>query len=155
MPGYGVAAPNQGEGLLLWSWAEERLSAAHNYWLASTRPDGRPHLMPLWAVWVDGCLLFSTGAGSRKARNLRAEPRCSISTERGDEPVIIEGAARELEPTDIPDAAREAYKAKYGWELTPDLGPIFAVHPSRVFGFIEHEDQFAATATRWTFGQAG
>jgi hypothetical protein len=155
MPGYGVAAKDEGEGLLPWSWAEQRLTDAHNYWLATARPDGKPHLMPLWAVWVDGCLVFSTGARSRKASNLRAGPRCSISTERADETVIVEGVARELDPAAIPDAARAAYKAKYGWELSPALGPIFAVYPSTVFGLIEHEDQFAASATRWTFSARG
>lgn len=151
MPGYGVAASEDGSGLLPWSWAEERLRAAHNFWLATTWPDGRPHLMPLWAVWADGTLYFSTGASSRKARNLHGEPRCSISTERGDEAVIVEGVAAPLDPGQIPEPARAAYQAKYAWELSPSLGPIFAVRPVTVFGFIEHDDQLLATATRWTF----
>ena len=72
MPGYGVEPPDGGMGLLPWSWAEERLIASHEYWLATVRPDGRPHLMPVWGVWSDGSLWFSSSEGSRKARNLRS-----------------------------------------------------------------------------------
>ena len=49
--GYGV--PESDEGLLPWSWAVERLESARNYWFGTTRPDGRPHAMPAWAVWLD------------------------------------------------------------------------------------------------------
>jgi hypothetical protein len=47
MPGYGILGPTQGSGLLPWSWAEQRLLAARNYWVASCWPDGRPHVMPV------------------------------------------------------------------------------------------------------------
>ena len=53
MPGYGILGPDGGTGLLPWSWAEERLRDSRNYWLATVRPDGRPHVMPVWAVWDD------------------------------------------------------------------------------------------------------
>jgi hypothetical protein len=48
MPGYGVAGPTGGRGLLPWSWAEGRLTKSHDYWVATVRQDGRPHLMPVW-----------------------------------------------------------------------------------------------------------
>jgi hypothetical protein len=50
MPGYGILGPTKGSGLLPWSWAEERLTASRNYWVASSWPDGRPHSMPVWGV---------------------------------------------------------------------------------------------------------
>ncbi len=53
MPGYGISDANSGKGLLEWSWATERLMKAHNYWLATTRPDGRPHCMPVWGIWLE------------------------------------------------------------------------------------------------------
>ncbi|HEU4760074.1 MAG TPA: pyridoxamine 5'-phosphate oxidase family protein, partial [Dehalococcoidia bacterium] len=58
MPGYGISEDD--EGLLPWAWAEERLAKSHNYWVATARPDGRPHAMPVWAVWLDDRLYFST-----------------------------------------------------------------------------------------------
>ena len=66
MPGYGLLGPTEGSGLLSWQWAHDRLVASHDYWLASSRPDGRPHLMPVWGVWDGTALFFSSANGSRK-----------------------------------------------------------------------------------------
>ena len=61
MPGYGILGPNQGSGLLPWSWAEERLIASHAYWLSTVRPDGRPHAIPVWGVWFADVVWLSSG----------------------------------------------------------------------------------------------
>ena len=90
MPGYGIS--DSDEGLLPFSWAEERLSEALRYWVVTSSPDGAPHVMPVWGVWLDRCLWFSTGGRSRKARNLRADPRCIVHTD-GEDPVIVHGTA--------------------------------------------------------------
>ena len=84
--------PTQGSGLL-WSWAEQRLLASRNYWVASRWPDGRPHAMPVWGVWHEAAFWFSSSRGSRKVRNLAADPRCVVTTENAVEPVVIEGTA--------------------------------------------------------------
>ena len=59
MPGYGIAGPSEGTGLLPWAWAEERLSGSRNYWAVTLWPDGRPHAMPVWGVWDDASFWFS------------------------------------------------------------------------------------------------
>ena len=69
MPGYGLPAENAGPALLPWKWAESRITKSHNYWIATTRQDGTPHVMPVWGIWVDSVFYFSTGRESRKARN--------------------------------------------------------------------------------------
>src|SRR5688500_267553 len=152
MPGYGMAAVEAGAGLLPWSWAEERLSVSHNYWLATTRPDGRPHVMPLWGVWLDGAFCFSTGATSRKARNLAADPRCTITTERADEAVIVEGEAAPLAEMEVRRRFVRGYKEKYGWEMDGAGEGIYTLRPRVAFAFIEAADQFGLTPTRWSFG---
>ena len=81
MPGYGIVGADEGIGLLPWSWAEERLLQSKNFWLATRWPDGRPHVMPVWAIWHAGALWFSSSRQSRKARNLAADPRCVLTTE--------------------------------------------------------------------------
>ena len=93
MPGYGLLGPNEGTGLLSWQWAQERLTASHDYWLATARPDARPHLMPVWGVWDGEALWFSSANASRKATNLRRSPRCSVATDNAYEPVVLEGDA--------------------------------------------------------------
>jgi len=152
MPGYGIVAANKGRGLLPWSWAAERLSKAHNYWIATTRPDGRPHAMAVWGVWFDGAFYFSTGRKSRKARNLAKNPRCVVCTERAEEPVILEGVAKEVTDPSLMKRVGAPYKAKYKWELDPSLGPIFAVRPQVAFGLTEGD--LPGTATRWVFDNA-
>src|SRR3954454_8540301 len=106
MPGYGITASE--DGLLPWSWALERLTAAHRYWLATAAGDGAPHLMPVWAVWHEERLWFSSSGRSRKVRNLRAEPRCAIQAGDGD-PLVVHGVAEFVAD---PDAALlAAYRA--------------------------------------------
>jgi nitroimidazol reductase NimA-like FMN-containing flavoprotein (pyridoxamine 5'-phosphate oxidase superfamily) len=91
MPGYGV--PKSAKGMLPWKWAETRLARSHSYWLITTRPDGRPHAMPLWGVWVDSAFYFSTGRQTRKAQNLTSNPNCVVLNEDPEEAVIVEGTA--------------------------------------------------------------
>jgi len=48
-------------GLKPWSWALERLEKSHNYWIATARPESRPHLMLVWGIWwQDACLLYTS-----------------------------------------------------------------------------------------------
>jgi Pyridoxamine 5'-phosphate oxidase len=86
---YGAPAP-PGD-LLPWSWAEQRLVAARTYWIATTRPDGRPHCRPVWGVWLADGFWFSTGSLAR--HNLAANPQITVHLESGDQVVIVEGVA--------------------------------------------------------------
>jgi PPOX class probable F420-dependent enzyme len=154
MPGYGVAGPDQGTGLLHWSWAAERLTAARNYWVVSTWPDGRPHTMPVWGAWDDSTLWFTSATGSRKVRNLRADPRCCVTTEDASDPVIIEGTAYIV--TDLAAIQRvvDLMNAKYHSDITmafldPERNATIAVRPHRVFSML-HSD-FIGSVTRWSF----
>lgn len=149
MEGYGLLPADEGAGLLPWTWATERLGASRDYWLASVHPAGRPHVMPVWGVWVDDVLCFSTGAQTRKARNLAACADCTVTTENGAEPVIVEGVARILDR--VPAHFAEAYQKKYDWAIDGQPGLIYAIAPRRVFGFIEAPSDFAGSATRWEF----
>jgi hypothetical protein len=150
-PGYGF--PESSKGLLPWSWAEQRLKKSHNYWITTVRPDGAPHTMVVWGLWQDGRFLFSTGSESRKARNLRANKNCIVSTEHAHEAVIVEGVA---EIADV--AARRklipTYERKYKFDLSKmrdDIlsmrEPVFAVRPRVVFGL--WEKHFQGRSTRW------
>jgi len=87
--GYGL--PDTNDGLLEWSAVEARLIEAKRYWLATVRPDGRPHLIPRWGVWVDGAFYYDGAPSTRHARNAEANPACSLSLEDGQHAVILEG----------------------------------------------------------------
>ena len=152
MPGYGILPANAGGGLLPWDWAVERLQRAHNYWVATTRPDGSPHLAAVWGVWFDGAVCFSTGGRSRKARNLAADPRVAVHLESGDDAVMLEGTA-ERPSLDAAAHGRvvAAYAAKYDMKPEDLPGPEgwYALRASRAFAWQERD--FPNTATRWRF----
>jgi hypothetical protein len=112
---YGAPAP-PGE-LLPWSWAEQRLVAARNYWIATTRPDGRPHCRPVWGVWLSDGFWFSTGSLAR--HNLAANPQITLHLESGDEVVILEGVAAAVTGAGQLQGFLAAYNRKYDWEPPP------------------------------------
>lgn len=151
MPGYGLPSADSGRGLLPFSWAEERLSRARNYFLSTVRPDGRPHMMPVWGVWLDGVFFFSTGRESRKASNLARSPACVLCPDDAEEPVVVEGVAEEVTEGSVLAPFLDAYEAKYNWRIDTRQGPLYVVHPCVVFGLIENAAEFAGAATRWTF----
>jgi len=154
-PGYGF--PKGTKGLLPWSWAEKRLKKSHNYWITTVRPDGTPHTMVVWGLWQDGRFLFSTGSGSRKARNLAANPNCIVCTEDAHEAVIVEGVA-EIADVGARRKLIPVYEKKYDWDLSKmkdDMlsmkEPVFAVRPRVVFAL--WEEHFQTKSTRWKFDQ--
>ena len=151
MPGYGILDADQGKGLLPWSWATERLATAHTYWVATTRRDGAPHVMPVWGVWLDNAFCFSTGAQSRKARNLAENSKCVITCEASEAQIIVEGVAEVNTGPELNRLFAEAYGPKYNWDMEDFNEPVYAVRPTVVFGFTPSADEFTSTATRWTF----
>jgi nitroimidazol reductase NimA-like FMN-containing flavoprotein (pyridoxamine 5'-phosphate oxidase superfamily) len=151
MPGYGILDATSGRGLLPWSWAVERLTKARNYFISTTREDGRPHLMPVWGVWLDDSFFFSTGPDSRKAKNLAVNNFCAISPEGADEAVIVEGTAAQLTDPSLVKRVLEAYNKKYKWNMDGSEGPIYSVRPRIAFGFDINDGLFIGSATRWKF----
>jgi hypothetical protein len=154
MPGYGTLPANEGTGLLPWLWAEERLVASRNYWLVSVWPAGGPHALPAWGMWHEAAFWFSSSKASRKAKNLRANPRCVVATEDAINPVVVEGVAELLtSPNDLETLLRlenAKYETDYKIDmLDPALNSCFRVRPRWVFGL--KEGDFTGSPTRWEF----
>jgi len=145
MPGYGVHETM--DGALDWSWAEERIAACRNIFVASVRRDGRPHVMPVWGVWVHERFVFSTAITSVKSENLLKNPNMAISIEQGKDAILIEGVASIVQLDEVPTFV-ETYKKKY--DYTIEEGPVWSMTPRVAFAFIE-DDSFAQTSTRWRF----
>lgn len=151
MPGYGVQPANKGAGLLPWSFVEERMLAAHNYWVASTRPDGRPHAAPVWGLWHEGAFYFSSGKESAKARNLAANPAAVVHSESGDDTIILEGQVAlidEAAEATLLKKLDKAYKAKYEFAFL-GLGYIYRFTLEQAMAW--READFPSSATRWQF----
>jgi nitroimidazol reductase NimA-like FMN-containing flavoprotein (pyridoxamine 5'-phosphate oxidase superfamily) len=164
-----------------WEEARDRLVApkpeefSHG-WLATVRPDGRPHLMPIIPFWIDGAFHFIAGEGTRKGRNLAANARCAIGVENRRLPsldIVVEGRA---EPVSDPEAVRRLAEqlSATGWPLeargadlygphTGTAGPppyrIYRVETEHAFGLpgnykmFEFEMDELPKPTRWDFSQ--
>ena len=150
-----------------WSEAREGLEAAQIYWLATVRPDGRPHVTPLIAAWLDSALYFATGATERKARNLECNPHVVITTGRNTlgegVDLVVEGDAVRLTDEAKLQRLADLFATKYGppfvyavangafqHEVVGEGGEaiVFEVAPTTAFGFSKGE-QFSQT--RWRF----
>ena len=149
-PGYGIAGNDDRKGMLPWSWVAKKMGACHTFWLATVHDDdGRPHIMPVWGVWVDDAFFFSTARKSRKGRNLAANPVCTIANDDGKEAVIVEASASDLKDAAVLERVVAAYKKKYKMDPTSMKEPIFVARPKTVFAFVEKT--FPKSATRWNF----
>ncbi|MGI9101961.1 MAG: pyridoxamine 5'-phosphate oxidase family protein [Terriglobales bacterium] len=147
----GYQTPKGMKGMMSWPAVEKKIEAAHNYWICTTRPDGRPHSMPVWGVWHDGAVYFATDAGSRKARNLKANPAMLIHLELDREVVILEGVAEKITDRAVLKQLDAPYARKYKMKVSTAPGEMFLVclRPQVVLAWTEK--QFASSPTRFTF----
>jgi hypothetical protein len=147
--GYGISKGTAGQ--LGWNDVLKKLEKSKNYWVGTTRADRRPHVMPVWGLWLDGVFYFSSDGSSRKAQNIAATPYAVVHLESGDDAVIIEGSARRLTNDALFKKVDVAYKKKYGMGLSGipgDVG-VFAIQPKVAFAWRERD--FPKSATKWRF----
>ena len=108
----------------------------------------------MWGFWIEGALYFGTARSSRKARNLAHNGAVSIHLESGDDVVILEGNAVEVDLNDaatfknLDGASREKYKMPL--MIIPEESVLYSVHPRTVLAWTEKN--FPKSATRWKFG---
>ncbi|MEV0317940.1 pyridoxamine 5'-phosphate oxidase family protein [Streptomyces sp. NPDC050658] len=154
---------SQGAAATPWSDAVRMLRTAELFWISTVRPDGRPHVTPLPAVWLDGALHFATGPEERKARNLDGNPETVLTTgaNRWDKgfDLVVEGTAARITDEDRLRVLAAAWEEKYGsfWHYDVRDGCfhhgaghayVFEVAPRTVFGFGKGEP---FSQTRWRF----
>jgi len=153
--GYGL--PETTDGLLAWPEVERRLVASKHYWLASVRPDGTPHSVPRWGVWVDGRFYYDGAPTTRHTRNVEANPACTLTLESGAEVVIVEGESHptRADPAEL-GARLSAAFAKYHPDYAPEPdawadesgGGLRVIVPRRALAWFS----FPTDCTRFTFG---
>jgi PPOX class probable F420-dependent enzyme len=148
-----------------WEDGLEVVRAAPTYWISTVRPDGRPHVTTLIAVWHDDALWFATGPEEVKARNLAANPECAFTAGRSEMSgldVVLEGRAERVADEHALDAIADAFAAKYGrdrWDFVVRDGSfahrggdaralVFRVRPRRGLGFRKGAE-FSQTTWRW------
>ena len=138
------------DSFLPWSHAEERLVRSRNYWICTSRPDGRPHSIPVWGFWHEGALYFGTHRDTRKAKNIARNPNVSVHLESGDDVVILEGRAEEVDQKALAKQLDGVSRKKYGMPMMvmPE-NMAFRVRPRIVLAWTEKD--FPKNSTRWEF----
>jgi nitroimidazol reductase NimA-like FMN-containing flavoprotein (pyridoxamine 5'-phosphate oxidase superfamily) len=149
-----------------WAKGRQYLDEAEVFWLSTVRPDGRPHVTPLLAVWCADALYFCTGPDERKAKNLTRNPHCVLMTGRNtlddNLDVVVEGRVTKVSGEAELQEVANAYEVKYGEHLTAPEGTwfglgdtirrgkvlVYRVTPTTLLGFARGK-QFSQT--RWRF----
>ena len=154
--GYGV--PDTEDGVLEWAAVAARLESSLHFWMATTRPDGSPHVVPRWGVWLDGHFWYDGSPDTIHVKNLNENRKCVLHLEDGREAVIVEGLSNAAEPPGLQLGARlaAAMSAKYGelgyapaadaWEGA-EAGGLRVFTPVKAMAWFE----FPTDVTRFRF----
>lgn len=142
---------------LEWEEVEGWLSESRHYWLSTTRPDGRPHVVPRWGIWIDGRFWYDGSPQTRHVRNLAQNPNCALHLESGEKVAILEGASVASAPVtgDLGVRLADEYARKYGPAYTPGpdswsdeiAGGLRVLRPVKALAWSD----FPGDVTRFTF----
>nr|BFE58005.1 pyridoxamine 5'-phosphate oxidase family protein [Dactylosporangium thailandense] len=148
-----------------WEATEWALRRIQKFQLCTVRPDGRPHVTPLLAIWAHGAMWFTTGDEEQKARNLGANRHCVLTagtaTLTGVD-YVIEGTASLVTDEDTREAVATAFEEAYGWQITREDGTwhhlagavragtvqLYRVRPDKAFAFAAGPES-SETRYRW------
>jgi nitroimidazol reductase NimA-like FMN-containing flavoprotein (pyridoxamine 5'-phosphate oxidase superfamily) len=125
-----------GSELIPWSRVLRQLEAGEtkgSIWLATTRPDGRPHVAGVGAVWEGGKFYVVSGAGTRKSKNLAENPNCVIALSLPDIDVVLEGTAAMVRDESTLSRLAERYRAG-GWPAEAKDGALTAPYSAPTAG---------------------
>jgi general stress protein 26 len=133
-----------------WETTRRALETAQLSWITTVRVDGRPHVTPLVAVWLDDALHFCTGPGEQKARNLAANPHVVLTTggnqwDQGLD-VMVEGVAERVTDPAALNRLAAAWATKWdgqwqfevtdaGFASAGNTALVFAVRPTKILAF--------------------
>jgi nitroimidazol reductase NimA-like FMN-containing flavoprotein (pyridoxamine 5'-phosphate oxidase superfamily) len=136
---------------LAWGDVRARLAEALHYWLATVRPDGRPHVVPLDGIWLNDSWYFGGSSEAVKHSNLKANPRAALHLEDAQRAVIVEGVCEEIFPDGpLADQLSALSTAKYGYGPDPasytERG-VWCLRPQRALSW----ERLPRDATRFVF----
>jgi hypothetical protein len=118
---------------LPWAEARARWAGEGTYWLATVRPDGRPHVVPLGPVWLEDTLYFTTGQGTRKEQNLAHNAHCAVSFAGRGFDLVVEGTAAKISDDATLQRLAAVYAAQ-GWPATAGDGALDAPYSAPTTG---------------------
>ncbi|MFN8514036.1 MAG: TIGR03618 family F420-dependent PPOX class oxidoreductase [Thermomicrobiales bacterium] len=142
-------------GHIPWRKVDLPLQAQRAIWIGTTRPDGRPHAMPVWFCWDGASIYFVTKRATQKARNLAREPWVVAHLGDGDDTIVLEGPAEVVTDEAERERIEALYRDKY---VDPHSGARATIHEAgadlyrvRVRRVMTWEYGIVATRTDWRF----
>jgi hypothetical protein len=153
--GYGV---EPGGPYLEWSEIELRLADSIHYWMVTVRPDGRPHAVPRWGVWLDARFWYDGSPQTRHALNIVNNPQCTLNLEDGSAATIVEGLSAASDPVtgELGSRLSADFRRKYeelgyapeqdAWS-GPDAGGLLVFTPVTAIAW----SRFPVDVTRFRF----
>lgn len=148
--GYGPEPGRSETEQLDWPTVERWLEGSRYYWLVTTRPDGRPHSVPLWALWFERRLYYNMSPRTLTSRNLDTNPNAVAHPENAREAVMIDGAVHRP-PVSSLERAAEEYERRLGWRPDPTdpQAPLYVLEPRVVRAWLSSDVR--NSAVRWRF----
>jgi len=142
-------------GFIPWHKVDLPLRSQRSIWISTTRPDGRPHAVPVWFWWDGQAIYFATQRSSQKAKNLARQPWTVVHAGDGDDVIILEGIAEQVTDADMIARINANYMQKYvdphsgALATIPNEGDVvYRVHVKHVMTW---EYGVVATRTDWEF----
>jgi len=98
-----------------WDWVAAQLEESKHYWLCSVYPNGKPHVVPRWGVFLDGKVYYDGSPETRHALNIKRNPAVSVHLESGSQPIILYGISSPAgkPSSELGKRLSAAYKKKY------------------------------------------
>lgn len=130
-----------------WRAIEARLSRESTIWLATVRQDGRPHLVPVWFIWLDGKIYIAVGIQSQKYVNISYNQSVALSLPDTTSVILIEGLAYATDGKAIDTLADHFYN-KYEWDFRYDdtnNWKLLVIAPHKILAW---GDNYDAEGTR-------
>ena len=131
-----------------WRNIESRLGREMTMWLATVRADGRPHLVPLWFIWLENKVYVATGTHTQKFLNLRTNQNVSLSLPATDNVLMIEGEAHLVTDYKVEEAIADYFFNKYEWDFRYDESAKWKLVEITPFKMLVWGDGFDREGTR-------
>ena len=147
----GYKMPETSENLVTWDFVAEQMSQSRHYWISTVFPDSRPHVVPVWGIWLEDRFHFEGSMQTSWGRNISKNPRIAVHLPSADKVVIIEGTAHILGDDEIDDEAWNILDSIFQQKYQVEKGsPYIYVQPKRVLAW---NGEALTTMTRWIFSQ--
>jgi len=147
----GYKMPETKENLVSWDFVSTQMSQSRHYWISTVFSDNRPHVVPVWGIWLENRLHFEGSMQTAWGKNILHNPHIAVHLPDADKVVIIEGMAHIIQDDEIDNETWSILDSAFQKKYQVDKGsPYIYVNPKRVLAW---DGEGLTTMTRWLFNK--